>query len=158
MNKLEEKELESILQSDLQEAFYKTVHKGKVPLKVIAAEFGKTINYYTKVGLPLDQGGCTYAVQRLNKLIRISGVYDVLDTLEKHVGRVGVPLPPLAGTSTADVCRLTMASVREFGHLVSEVERAISDNRIKPSERERIMKEGYEAVQAILSLMESCKE
>ncbi|MEN6619992.1 MAG: phage regulatory CII family protein [Smithella sp.] len=146
-------ELEAPIQAKLQDAFYKTVHHGAIPLKAIAAEFKETVNYYTKVGLPLDDGGCYYQVQKLPKLFRLAQRYDVLDVLEHSVGRVGVPLPPISGASTSDVCRLTMKTVSEFGHMVSEVEKAIMDNHIKPSERDRIIKEGYEAVQAILTLM-----
>ncbi len=149
--------LEAPVQAELQQAFYVTVHHGNIPLKDIAAEFGETINFLTKVGLPLDQGGCYYQVQKLPKLLRLSGKYDVLDVLERSVGRIGVPLPSPDGASKKDVLHLALKSTKEYGELIDEIERATSDDIIKPSEREHIIKEGYEAVQAILTLMEACK-
>lgn len=150
--------LEAPVQAELQQAFYDTVHHGKIPLKDIAAECGESINYYTRVGLPLNQGGCYYQVQKLTKLINLAGRYDILDVLERSVGRIGVPLPSPEGASKNDIFRLALQSTKEFGELIDEVNRAMEDNVIKSSERKRIMKEGFESVQAILTLMEACKE
>jgi hypothetical protein len=146
----------------IKECLYNTIHHNDKSLKVIAEEIGMSENYLTRAALPdadeSDTGtGCRFPLKKLVPLIKATNDYSVLDAIEQSVVRVGVPLPPLCGASTADICRLTMQSVGEFGELVREVERAIADNQIKPSERARIQKEGYEALQAILGLLLSCK-
>jgi len=146
----------------LREALYETIHRNKKPLKVIAEEIGMSENYLTRSALPdLEDSetgtGCRFPLKKLIPLIRSTNDYSVLDNIEHSLGRFGVLLPPVGNASTTDICRLTMQSVKEFGQLVGEIEKAIADNKIKPSERERIQAEGYEAVQAILSLMAACK-
>lgn len=146
----------------LRETLYVTIHRNKKPLKVIAEEIGVSENYLTRAALPdvedSDTGtGCRFPLKKLIPLIRATNDYSVLDHIEHSLGRFGVLLPPPAGTLTADVCRLAMKSVTEFGELMSHVELATDGNKIKPVERENILREGYQAVQAIMSLMAACK-
>lgn len=145
----------------LRESLYNTIHRSKKPLKVIAEEIGISENYLTRAALPdledSDTGtGCRFPLKKLIPLIRATNDYSVLDHIEHSLGRFGVLLPPPAGTLTADVCRLAMKSVTEFGELMAHVESA-ADHKIKPVERENILREGYQAVQAIMSLMAACK-
>jgi len=146
----------------LHEALYKTIHRNKKPLKVIAEEIGVSANYLDRAALPDAEDsetgtGCRFPLKKLIPLIRTTGDYSVLDAIEHSLGRFGVLLPPPAGTPTADICRLTMKSMSEFGELVENVERAISDSKIQPKECEKIITEGNQAIQAILSLMAACK-
>lgn len=146
----------------LREALYKTIHRNQKPLKVIAEEIGISENYLTRAALPDAEDsetgtGCRFPLKKLIPLIRSTGDYTVLDAIEHSLGRFGVQLPqPGNRALTADVCRLGMKTVAEFGELMADIEKALSDNKIKSSEREKIMKEGYEAVQAILCLMAAC--
>lgn len=150
------------MNNTLRESLYNTIHRSKKPLKVIAEEIGISENYLTRAALPdqedSDTGtGCRFPLKKLIPLIRATNDYSVLDHIEHSLGRFGVLLPPQSGTLTADVYRLAMKSVTEFGKLMSHVELATADHKIKPAERENILREGYEAVQAIMSLMVACK-
>jgi hypothetical protein len=146
----------------IRECVYETIHRNEKSLKQIAEDLGIEPNTLTRYGLPdFDEketgSGYAFPLKHLSNLVKSTNNYSVLDAIEQSVGRVGVPLPPPNGASTADVCRLTMRSVTEFGEFISEIERSVDDDTIKPSERKRIIKEGYEAVQAILALMEACR-
>jgi hypothetical protein len=146
----------------LRECLYNTIHRNKKPLKAIAEELSMSETYLTRAALPdaedSDTGtDCRFPLKKLIPLIRATNDYSVLDCIEINLGRVAITLPTLVKASTADVCRLTMQSVKEFGHLIGQIDVSLSDNKITQSERDRIEKEGYEAVQAILSLMAACK-
>jgi len=53
--------------------------------------------------------------------------------------------------------KLAMKAVKEFGELMSTSERALDDGRISQQERTRLEREGYQAIQAIVSFLESVK-
>jgi len=146
----------------IKECLYDTIHRNKKPLKLIAEEIGMSENYLTRSALPDQEEsetgtGCRFPLKKLIPLIRATGDFSVLDNIEHNLGRFGVALPPPVAAPTADICRLTMKSMVEFGELVENVERAIADNKIKPKECEQIIKEGNQTVQAILILMAACK-
>lgn len=142
----------------LQEAIWDTVHNSKKPAKVIASEIDMGLSHLTRAALPKENGsGCNFPADKITPTIRSTQKYLILDVIEQSVGRVGIKIPPIRNVSTADICRLTMASVREFGEMVAEVERALVNNEIDPVERKKIFCEGYQAIQAILSLMLACK-
>jgi hypothetical protein len=149
-------------QNTLRDSLYNTIHRNKKPLKLIAEEIGISENYLTRAALPEPEetetgSGCRFPLKKLVPLIRATNDFSVLDVIEHSLGRFGVLLPPPAGTPTADICRLTMKSIAEFGELVSEIERSLSDNKVSKKEREKIVREGYQAVEAILSMVAACK-
>jgi hypothetical protein len=149
-------------QNTLRDSLYNTIHRNKKPLKLIAEEIGISENYLTRAALPEPEetetgSGCRFPLKKLVPLIMATNDFSVLDVIEHSLGRFGVLLPPPAGTPTADICRLTMKSIAEFGELVSEIERSLSDNKVSKKEREKIVREGYQAVEAILSMVAACK-
>lgn len=149
-------------QNTLRDSLYNTIHRNKKPLKHIAEEIGISENYLTRAALPDPEegeagSGCRFPLKKLVPLIRATGDYSVLDVIEHSLGRFGVLLPPAAVTPTADICRLTMKSVSEFGVLVAEIEKSLTDNKVSKKEREKIVREGYQAVEAILSMVAACK-
>ncbi|MEI7636374.1 MAG: phage regulatory CII family protein [Syntrophus sp. (in: bacteria)] len=143
----------------LNDCIYQTVHRNTKPLKAIAEEIGMSENYLTRAALPdqeeSDTGsGCRYPLKKIIPLIRATGDFSVLDFIERSLGRVAVPLPePLAGANIQSICHLTLRSVTEFGHLMTQVDNSIGDQFITPAEKEVVVKEGYEAVQAIIALV-----
>jgi len=146
----------------LKECLYKTVHRNNKPLKQIAEEIGMSENYLTRSGLPDQEesetgSGCRFPLKKVIPLIRTTGDFSVLDFIELSLGRVAIVLPK-TNQSTADICRLTMSSVKEFGHLMSETEAAVEDGHISDLERGTIVREGYHAVQAIMSLVKSIEK
>lgn len=138
----------------LQEAIYESIHHGKQPLKAIAEDLGMTENNLTQIGLEYPNSHLW--AKRIPPIIRSSGVYLILDVLEHSVGRVGFTLPTVSERPTADICKLTMKSMSEFGELVKEIEKAINNNKIEQPEKKRILKEGHEAIKSILTLMHAC--
>lgn len=146
----------------IRECLYNTVHRNKKTLKAIAEEIGMSENYLTRAALPDAEDsetgtGCRFPLKKLIPLIRATNDFSVLDIIEHNLGRVGVPLPTPSGTLTADICRSTMHSVKEFGELIGWIEKAVDDGKVTPAENEKIQREGYQAVQAILALLEVCK-
>ena len=146
----------------LTECLYKTVHKNKKPLKLIAEEIGVSDSYLTRAALPDPEDsetgtGCRFPLKKLVPLIKATNDFTVLDAIENSLNRVAIVLPTSAKASTMDVCRLTMQSMKEFGKLVGEVEKSISDCKITGPENEKIQSEGFKAIQEILSLMAACK-
>ena len=146
----------------LTECLYETIHKNKKPLKLIAEEVGVSDSYLTRAALPDQEDsetgtGCRFPLKKLIPLIWSTNDFSTLDFIEQSVGRVAIKLPLRAKASTADVCRLTMQSMKEFGKLIGNVEEATEDGKVTTVENEKIQAEGYKAIQAILSLMAACK-
>lgn len=143
----------------LKECLYETVHRNKKPLKSIAEEIGMSENYLTRACLPdqeeSDTGsGCRYPLKKLIPLIRATGDYATLDFIERSLGRVAITLPESFTTGNIQsICHLALRSVTEFGHLMAQVDSSIGDQFITPAEKEVVVKEGYEAIQAIISLV-----
>lgn len=145
----------------LKDALYKTIHRNDKPLKAIAEEIDISENYLTRAALPdqneSDTGtGCRFPLKKLIPLIRATEDFSVLDWIERDLGRIAIKLPARKQKSVADICKLTMCAVKEFGVFVGEVEKSISDDKLTQTECDRVKEEGYKAAQAILSLMAAC--
>jgi hypothetical protein len=141
----------------LRECLYETIHKNGKPLKQIAEEIGLSENYLTRSALPDPEetetgSGCRFPLKKMIPLIRATEDFSTLDFIEQSLGRVAILLPH-PSRNLPDVYRLTMTIVKEFGHLISELEVAVSDGSISDSEKTRIYKEGNEAIQAIVNLL-----
>jgi hypothetical protein len=146
----------------LRDCLYHTIHLNKKPLKLIAEEIGMSENYLTRAALPdaeeSDTGtGCRFPLKKLIPLIKATGDLSVLDMIENNLGRVAIALPPPVKATTADICRLSMQSMKEFGKLVGDVEKSIADSKITCPENERIQAEAYKTIQSILNLVAACK-
>ena len=141
----------------LKDCLYQSLHRSEKPLKLIAEEIGMSENYLYRSALPdpeeSENGtGCRFPLKKLIPLIRCTGDYSLLDFIESSLGRVAVPLP-VAQLDLPDVYRLTMLAVKEFGDLMSQIEKAVSDGNITEKEKGRIIEAGHEAVQAIINLL-----
>jgi hypothetical protein len=142
----------------LKDCLYQTLHRNNKPLKLIAEEIGMSENYLYRSALPdpdeSDTGtGCRFPLKKLVPLVRCTADFSVLDFIEQSLGRVAFPLPAPSST-LSDLSRLAMISVREFGQLMAEMEADMADGKIFVAEKVRIRKEGYEAVQAIVNLLQ----
>jgi hypothetical protein len=143
--------------STLKDCLYATIHRNRKPLKAIAEELGMSENYLTRSALPdLEESetgsGCRFPLKKLVPLIRATGDFSVLDHIEDSLGRVAIPIPKAAGAS-AEIVRLTMKSVKEFGELMSVLDDSIADGRLTGEEIARLRSESYDAIQAISALM-----
>ena len=144
----------------LKDCLYSTIHRNHKPLKAIAEEIGMAESYLTRSALPepddSDTGtGCRFPLKKLIPLIHATGDFGVLDHIERSLGRVAIELPATPSREIKDICRLTLRAVREFGELMSVIERSMADNLVTDSELDRVRKEGYEAVQAIMTLIKA---
>ena len=142
----------------LKDCLYRTIHRNHKPLKAIAEEIGMAESYLTRSALPdpdeSDTGtGCRFPLKKLIPLIHATGDFAVLDHIEQSLGRVAVALPASGRRELKDICRLTLRAVREFGELMAAIEKSMADDLITAGELERIRKEGYGAVQAIMTLI-----
>lgn len=146
----------------LKENLYRTIHKNEKPLKAIAEEIGVSENYLTRAALPgaeeSDTGsGCRFPLDKLIVLIRATGDFCVLDYIERILGRVAITIPPKRRTPIRDICRLTVKATANFGELVSDIEKSLSDNLLDQGECDRIQDEGYRTIQQIVLLTNACK-
>lgn len=62
-------------------------------------------------------------------------------------------MPDVEGDGCAEVTRQCLASVREFGEMMSTVADALEDGTITEEERRRIADKGYHTQTAILALL-----
>jgi len=146
----------------LREHIYDTIHRNEKPLKLIAEETSMSENYLTRTGLPDHDesetgSGCNFPLKKLIPVIKSTDDYQIVDHIEESLGRVAYRLPRALGALN-DVVRLSMVSIREFGELMSSLEQGIADGRLTDKERSMIAKEGYEAVQAIVSLLKGIEK
>lgn len=141
----------------LKDAIYETIHHSKKPLKQIAEDVDMSVSYLTRAGLPdsseMENGsGCPLPLKKVVPITVSTGNFAILDCMEWQVGRVAIPVPD-ADKCLPDLCRITLRSVSEFGHLMSEVEGSLKNNVIERHEIARIRTEGYHSIQAIAALL-----
>lgn len=145
-----------------KECLYKMIHQNRKPLKLIAEEIGVSANYLYRAALPDPDesetgSGCRFPLNKLVPVTISTGDFALVDSIEQSLGRVAFPLPK-PSDALSDICRLAMAAVKEFGELMAEMEADMADGSISQTEADRIRKEGYEAVQSIMNLLENLKK
>jgi hypothetical protein len=146
----------------LREAIYETIHRDPAKkLADIAEVIGMSESYLTRAGLPDQEesetgSGCRFPLKKLLPLIQYTGNFAILDYIEQSLGRVAIPLPRGNGDKK-EIVRLAMASVSEFGQLMTRLDEGIEDGKLTADEVSSIEKEGYEAIQAITSLLQNLK-
>jgi hypothetical protein len=101
--------------------------------------------------------GHKFGVLQLIPVMEATGSLRPLDYLAGAMGAVVVRLPG-AGRGHPTTERDAVAAVREFGELMAAVGSALDDGRIGRDERRRIVREGYEALQAIMTLLRRVEE
>lgn len=101
--------------------------------------------------------GHKFGVLHLIPLMEATGSTRALDYLAGAMGAVVIRLPrPGQGGATTE--RDAMTAVREFGSLMATVGAALDDGRITGEERRRIVRAGYDALQAIMTLLKRVEE
>jgi hypothetical protein len=145
----------------MKDAIYEVVHRSKKPLKQIAEETGMSVSYLTRAALPDQEesengSGCSFPLKKLVPVTLSSDNYAIVNHILYQLGWVGIPLPK-GDMKLSDACRLSIKAVKEFGELMAEVGKGLSDGRVDDQEFERIRKEGYHALQAVNNLL-ACLE
>ena len=100
--------------------------------------------------------GHKFGVMHLIPFMEATGSIRPLDYLAGAMGAVVIRLPK-AGQGGCTMERDAVATVREFGELMGTVGAALDDGRISPDER-RITREGYEAMQSIMTLLKRVED
>lgn len=76
-----------------------------------------------------------------------------LTFLARLRGGVYIPLSPVNEDTSGPLMRQLAASIKEFGEFASETAKDISDGDIPKDQLDRILKEGHEAVEAIMAMI-----
>jgi len=101
--------------------------------------------------------GHKFGLMQLIPVMEATGSTRALDYLAGAMGAVVIRLPrPGQGHPTTE--RDAVAAVREFGELMAAVGAALDDGHISPDERRRITREGYDALQAIMTLLKRVED
>ncbi len=147
----------------LKEALHDTIHRHPtLSVEAIAEELNMTASYLNRAALPDkdtegDQAsGVRFPLKQLVPLIRATGDYSTLDFIERKLGRVAFELPKDITASTLPMDSIKAAA--EFGELMGAIEQSVKDGQLSRAEKERIEKEGWEAVRAIIRILVACSE
>jgi hypothetical protein len=145
----------------LKDALYNTIHRHpRLTVEQIAEQLDMSSSYLYRSCLPdLDTdgpnaSGVRFMLKKLVPLIRVTGDMQVMDLMERELGRVAVHIPPATPEQPSkDLERQALNAAKEFGELMQEVYESTKDQELQPDEKKRIVKEGYEAIQAIMALI-----
>lgn len=150
----------------LKEALYRTIHHNKKSVEAIAEELAMTPSYLARAALPDEDmlgkdnpqaTGVRFPLKQLVPLIRATDDRQVLDYIANSIGCMVIEVPRrVADLSTIQV--EAMNSAKEFGELMGEVATSCRENNLNRTMRERIHKEGWEAIVAIMRVIVGCEE
>lgn len=147
----------------LKDALYQTVHRSDKPIAVIAEEIGMTANYLYKACMPdsdMDEraAGVRFPTKKVLPLMRATGDYSVLHYMANATNHAVISIPDVTDKTCGDIQRHAIKAAKEFGDLMGEVSVATADRKIRTHEVEQIKKEGWEAIEAILTVIYSCEQ
>lgn len=108
--------------------------------------------YPTMMSELSGQPGHKLGADKILPLMDVTGSDAALHFLARERGGVFIRLPQVAG-ELAPVQQQCLVSVREFGELVGTTAQAVMDGSLSPDERTQILREGHEAVTAIMGLL-----
>lgn len=108
--------------------------------------------YATMMSELSGQPGHKLGVDRLLPLMDVTDSDAPMHFLARERGGVYVTLPRVEGPLDP-IQQQCMTAIKEFGELITACAEALADNTIKPDERAKILKEGHEAVTAIMALL-----
>lgn len=94
-------------------------------------------------------------LENLPVLIHETGDFAILDEIEALLGRVSFVIP--TAQAVPEIHAETGKAIKEFGELIQEVAQAVLDGRIDRIEKERLEKEGHEAIRQIAHLLETVR-
>lgn len=146
----------------LKDALYQTVHKSNKSIAVLAEEIGMTANYLYKACMPdsdMDEraAGVRFPTKKVLPLMRATGDFSVLHYMANATEHAVISVPDITNKSCADIQYHAIKSASEFGDLMGVIHDATKDRKITTTEKETIKKEGWEAIEAILTVLKSCE-
>jgi hypothetical protein len=138
----------------LRDALHDNIFNSGRPAKQIADELGISYSYLASAGNPnLEE--FHFQLRHLIPLTKATGNYDTLDYIERTLGRVAFSVPAVGLVS--EVAAETANIVREAGHLLTEMGKALEDGRIQSHEWPGIARECEHVISAVCRLREAAK-
>lgn len=144
----------------IKEALYNTIHRHPtLSVEAIAEQINMTTSYLYRSALPDPDtdgpkaSGVRFPLKQVVPLMRTTGDFQVLFTICEQVGYAAIPIPETINCSCEDLQCKAIEAAAEFGDLMKEVQEATKDGKYKAHEQERVEKEGWEAIRAIMSVM-----
>jgi hypothetical protein len=125
------------------------VHAERGTVKRVAATLGVPVGAVYEVADRYDTK--PLKAWWIPAIVRETGSYDVLDAIERHVGRVAFLLP-VASPEQTDVVAQTARVATEFGEALGEVASAIADGTITEAEQQRVERQIGDVHQALAAL------
>ncbi len=92
-----------MIQQDIKDVLYQTVHQNKKPVKQIADEIGISSNYLYRSALPDDESGVKFPVQLLLPLMKSTGDYSMLKHIAKLSGYVLIKMPKMHADKNEEI-------------------------------------------------------
>ena len=149
----------------IKDALHNTIHRhDSLTVEAIAEQLNMTPSYLYRAALPdpdtdgPNASGVRFPLKQLVPLIKVTGDYQVLDTIEQLLGRVAVPVALNSSVTIKELQVSAINAASEFGEVMKEINDSIKDNKITDDERERIEKESWQAIQAIMQVIMSCRQ
>lgn len=102
-----------------------------------------------------EQPGAKFGAELLLPVMELTDSDEPLHYLAKRRGGVFIKLSK-AGASMGE--RQLIRTVKEFGEFASVTGEALEDGRLTQEERRRILKEGYESVEAHMALLKRVED
>lgn len=135
---------------------HQAVKDSSLSVKEIAAHLDKP--YHTLMSELSYQEGHKLGIEFLLPIMKITHNYKAMNYLARELGGTFI-MVDMDSSKNEDVLTLSLiSSVKEFGEFVGEFANHLADGIIDKGEIERINKEGQEALNAIMQLMQLAKE
>lgn len=131
----------------------------KAPSGKTFAQIAELMNKpYSTLSSELNEGVDThkFAAGDLLLLMELADSDAPVDFLAQKRGGVFVKLPKVKTKNGVD--QATIKAVKEFGELMAAYGEALEDGVLEARERKAILREGYEAIEAIMSLLRNVEE
>ena len=127
------------------------------------------VNYHTLMSELSGQRGHKLGADHLLPLIQLTQSPDIMNFLARELGGVFALVPgvrqasperqaPQAPLDQNLLVDSLLACVREFGEFAAEVSTDIADGKLPRQQFDRILREGQEAMSAILQMMELARK
>lgn len=144
----------------LKKVIYNTVHHNdKYSVEGIADRINTSVSYIYRMCLPEtdtdgpNASGVPFQLKYLIPLMQATGDYQILHFLCERVDHVAIPIPNPNLSSSKDLIDQGLTSTVELGDLIKEIQKATEDGTYTEKEKERVVKEGWEAIRAIVSVI-----
>lgn len=134
---------------------HQAVKDSSLTIKEIAVRLGKP--YHTLMSELSGQEGHKLGVEFLLPIMKLTNSNEPMNYLARGLGGTFI-MVGLEGTSENVLTKSLVSSVKEFGEFASECAGNIEDGIICQGDIKRIEKEGQEALNAIMRLMQLAKD